>query len=157
LQLWQDKPLLREDTLSKLSKEAFTLHLPNLRPNSVNEFIKFLKTNAAVTTLREELLRQAVIGGSLDQHWGRSVREEAARALLTQEKRGKRLRFYLMALKLAPVPDFSILGELAGELLTKGGEIAGERTIEEIYDHQDSNSAQKFKWYYTLLEISKEH
>ena len=63
----------------------------------------------------------------------------------------------LMPLKFVPVPGAHLLGdvvgELAGEMIIKAGEASAESMVHETAEHTYEKPANKFEWYYALLEL----
>jgi len=141
------------------SREAFTTAIPELRPKTVREFIEFKRVNHATKTFREELQRATRNGEKLDQRWAARVRNEATKALLTQRKNVRRLRWMLLPLKLVPIPGAHLIGEVAGELvgeaIVKAGEASAESVLHESAEHAYERPVNKFEWYYALLQAEQ--
>ena len=140
-------PLLGQ--VPNLSREAFSVAIPDLRPAKIQDFIAFLKTDQARRSFREEMLRIAKAGKRPDEKWASALRDSAARALLTQEKRAKIIRWFLLPLKVLPIPGWVVIDEFA----IRAAEIIGEKAIDRVAETINERPAKAFKWYYTLLEL----
>jgi hypothetical protein len=148
LQVSTDRNRKNVDSLVTHSKEIFSAALPDLRPKNVAAFIKFRKTSEAFRSFQAELLRATQLGAALDQKWAARLRDDASRALLTQNNRAKRIKWILSPLKVV-APRIMAAGELISELTKSAGAM-----VEVGIDHVNSSSALKYQWYYTLLEIN---
>jgi hypothetical protein len=151
-------PTKKQDRPTKEDLDAcihlFTVALPQLKPNSADEVIRFLRAKAAVKSLRDEVHRAIYEGAAFDGRWADKLRDDAAFAQMTYRKRQHVFHWISRVVSFAPGVGSALgaalekLPEMA-EIAVQGLELVGDKAIER-------NSLSRYQWYYTMVEIKRE-
>lgn len=126
-------------SLQQGANRLFNISIPELKPDSVEEVISFIRNKKAVVSLRSELWRALDSQEPLDRKWVNAYLLEVVGSGLSKDKVMKRVRFGASALGLL-LPGAS----LAAELATEAGVTASLAGVEK------SISSDRFSWLFAL-------
>jgi hypothetical protein len=134
-------------------RHLFTVALPSLKPNSVDQVIRFMKRKSAVRSLRREIQRAIYEGSTFDQKWVDEIRDHAMLAQIAQQKRQQRFHWISSGLSLIPalggiLHHIPTAIEVGMTVLEKGADLSVEGQMER-------RGLSKYEWYYTMLEIER--
>jgi hypothetical protein len=144
--LWSDKK--SDDELLTKCQHIFTCVLPELKPSSINEVIKFIRKRSAVSSLKTEIRRSIKEGIQLDDIWARNIRDEANLAQITIRKR-QRILSWVSLFAGVPIHNLPSAFEAAVSL---GHELLPEAISSVV----EKRGLKEFEWYYALLEVKNE-
>lgn len=135
------------------SKILFEVVVPELRPKSVEEVVRFVSKGSATKSLREEIWSVLRSGGKVDKEWMLSLLSAATKSNLVAERRGRLIKWAGRLANLI-VPGGEIAVEGAKELVSKGGEFVLDVTAGEIEDIPLKSARKRVEWYYALQKIT---
>lgn len=138
---WKDEKN-EEINLQKTNKILFDFLIPELKPQSVEQVVKFIKSDSAVSSLRNELwdFLKNNPSNNIDNKWHAEFLSKVLSNEISVKKRSKFYR-WIGAVAGLLIPGSSMLTEIALE--------AGQNFSEDIIENQ---SLGHYKWYYTLQE-----
>lgn len=126
----------KDITLHQETSKLFNIVLPSLKPNNVNDVIKFIEKNRNVYSLRSAILELIENGESVNSAWITKYQQEVFAADLAIQKKSSVFNFFGMLAGL--IPGLPWLGAVS---------IAGGTTVtDKLIFHNES----KYQWYYTL-------
>jgi hypothetical protein len=121
-------------------QHIFSATLPDIKPNSVDDVIKFIKQRSAVRSLRDEISQAIYNGIPFDQKWADAVKEDAALAQISYRRRQQKFKW--VSRFANHIPGMGTVLDFTRE----GAEALVEWRMEK-------NSLRKYEWYYAMLEI----
>jgi hypothetical protein len=128
------------------AKTLFTVAIPELRPSSVTEFVRFVKKGGAVRSLREAMREAAETGTTIDPKWAIALRDQANKAQLTARKRSRIISLVgLLSLAFPWLP-------IANEVIKAAGETVGHMSQDLAGHFSHPKSLHHYKWYFALLQ-----
>lgn len=130
---WQKN--IQDEKLTEETKKLFELTIPELKPNSIDEVIRFISDTKNVRSLRETISGAIERGESIDEDWMRRYNELAFNAHLLVDNRTSKLNLFGNALGVFP------LQWPASVACTGGGML-----VDRIFQ----NPKKQFRWYYAL-------
>jgi len=132
-------------------ESLFSIALPELRPNNVKQFVKFVKNKSAVASLREQIMELMGNGSTISDKLGDKIRNEANLAQLSARKNARIISF------IGSFVGLSATASLVEPLIEEIGDAVAQIGIgvsEEIGSTKVSKvSTKKYAWYYALLNI----
>jgi len=134
-------------------RELFTLGMNQLKPNSVDNVLRFMKNNRAVRSLRDEIQKALATDTVLDEKWAEALKEDAQCADITYRKRQQLYRWVSRA--LAPVPIAGPLIAHGLDLVWHASHIFREVFVESTDKYSEHASLSHYEWYYALLEMKR--
>lgn len=141
---WENPP--QEFLIQRQAGILFDLVIPELKPDSVEGLIRFVKDDKAVESLRAELFARLSIGEDVSTEWLVRYVNEAVKRGLVRQDRARRMR---------------LLGSAAGSVLPGAGLV--EHMVEETAlaaleagaDRAITAPARNTHWYYALQRIAR--
>lgn len=126
--------------LQKNNKVLFDFVIPELKPQSIEQVVKFIESDLAVSTLRNELWNyiKSNPSASIDMKWHNEFLKRVLNKEMTVKKKSKYYR-WIGAIAGLIIPGSSVLTEIAIEV--------GQNFTEDIIEDK---SLASHNWYYTL-------
>lgn len=134
---WDGKD--EDRVLASTSRSLFNFALPQLKPKSVRDVVKFVNEDKSVVSLRRDIVDLLNEGVAFDSELGARLLEETFRKDLANQKKMKRVRWF-GAIAGVFAPGSSILTEAAVE----GGLGLAE-------DGMEGAMGKKHRWLYSLI------
>ena len=124
------------------SRCLFSVVIPELLPNRIEDVVAFIHKNKAVRSLRSELWELLKNGGTVSKEWMLSLHDEAAKAEIRAEQRNRMIKW------VGRIANLLIPGaEIVKEVVVAGGEEIAERV-------SGRNARSRFEWYYALQRLT---
>jgi hypothetical protein len=148
LRIALNRESLNEQQIVSGVRRLFSVGMPELRPSSPKQLVRFLKTNKAITSLRSEISTAINSNNDIDQKWATQIRNDANRLQMSSRKRQRKFSFMGSLLGLIP----------GGSLIAPGllGDAIFNLSVDGACDVASSGGSfrnlDKLKWYFTLLE-----
>jgi len=124
----------------KQAKILFDVVIPELKPNQIDQVIKFIHDNKAVESMRKELFQIVSENGEVSNEWFTRYFNELFKSNLARQRRSR---------------GFSWLGSAVSSVLP-GAAIAQEIAIEaglEIGAGMFGSAKARYRWYYAMQRI----
>lgn len=135
------------------AKLLFEVVVPELRPKTIEEVVRFIRKGDGVKSLREEMWASLRLGQTMDREWMLALLSAATKSNLVAEKRGRIIKW---AGRVAGffVPGGETLAEGVKEVVSKGGELLVDVAASQIEDVTLKNARKRAEWYYALQKIT---
>jgi len=134
----------------------FSIVVPELLPQRIEDVVKFLRNRKAVKSLRHDLFDSLKHGQGVSKEWMIKLMDEAAKAQLRAEKRGRIVKWVGRIASIA-VPGGEALGGVVLEgtkkLLGTLGEFALDGASEVAGSYIEQSGKNKLEWYYALQNL----
>ena len=137
----------------------FSVVIPELLPQRIEDIVKFLNNVKAVKSLRQDLWNLLRNGQGVSKEWMIQLLSEATKAQLKAEKRGRLVKWVGRIAGIA-VPGGEALGGIILEGATKVlgtlGEVALDGASEIAENYIEKSGRNRFEWYYALQHIKQD-
>ena len=130
---WNDYE--KEIILQEENRKLFNIVIPDLKPNNIDQVVKFICNNKAVASLRSTLLELIDAGETVSTEWMTKYLNEVMHADLALQKKSS---------------GFQFLGTIAGLIpgpWVQGAAISGVTTVA---DKVLFRKEHRYEWYYAL-------
>lgn len=128
----------QESAIVRQARILFNFIIPELKPNNIDEVIRFVSDNKAVESMRSELFDRVEKGEDVSKKWFTEYINQAFKHELVTQNRVRKFRW------LGSIAGLLLPGaSLFQETLIEAGSYAAEHEIEKA----DNTS---FHWYYAL-------
>jgi hypothetical protein len=132
---WDD--IGQTSAIVRQAKILFDFIIPELKPNNIDEVIRFVRDNKAVESMRLELFSRVRTGENVSKEWFTEYINQVFKHELVTKNKIRKFRW------LGSIAGIILPGaSLFQEALLEAGAYAGEHAIE--------NSDRSFHWYYAL-------
>lgn len=129
-------------SLKKEVSKLFDVIIPDLKPNNINEVIKFICDNRSVVSLRETLMQLIANGESVSKDWITQYINQIMKADLAIQKRSSIFQFFGTLVGIIPGLSWTQTVAVAGAS-TLGGNVLFSKPAE-------------YHWYYALQKNVKQ-
>lgn len=140
LSRWDSNSL--EKDISNRSRKILNLMLPQLKPNMIESFIKFIRDDKASSSLRKQIVETIEDGTEINEHWLMQYQNNLIKGNLKRDNVMKKVRFGSSVLGL-----FLPGSTLATEVLIEGSNHLGESGIEKAISKGNRT------WYYAMQDV----
>jgi hypothetical protein len=140
---------IRKEHLNK-SRQLFEVGLNQLKPNSVDEVLQFMKNNRAVRSLRNEVQRALVDDTELDEKWANALKDDAALAEVSYRRRQQKYRWISRGMLSIPVAGPALVHTT--ELVWGAIDVARDVASDFLEGQAERKSLSRYEWYYALVE-----
>ena len=132
---WDDTE--QDSAIVRQARILFNFIIPELKPNNIDEVIRFVRDNKAVESMRLELFKRVENGEDVSKRWFTEYLNQVFRQELVTQNRVRKFR-WLGSLAGILLPGASLFQET----IMEAGTYAAERRI--------GNTDSSFHWYYVL-------
>ena len=125
------------------AKKLFDVIIPSLKPNNIEQVVKFINNSKNVKSLRSQLIYNISNGIEISEEWYKEYINE----IFTKELNTKRNMKY-----------FKWIGTIAGLIIPGGSliqEVGMELTQNIAEDKLENYPIKSFRWYYALQKVVK--
>ncbi len=129
------------DQMAAQSRCLFQTIIPELLPKRIEDVVRFLRKRRAVRSLREELWNCLRSGENVSKEWMLRFHEEATKAQIRAEDRGRVIKWIGRAASLI-LPGFGLVSDVILSAAEDGADKGSERA-----------SRARFDWYYVLQRL----
>jgi hypothetical protein len=138
--------------IADYSRQLFKIVIPELKPNSIEEVVAFLRKKRAVQSLRAELWQLLREGGTMSPNWMARLLTEASKAQLIKNKRNRIIKWVGRAIGVV-IPGANLFGDVLPALTEVAADVALDMSEAAAEGVSDTKANRRFDWFYALQNI----